>query len=285
MFIDVLAILDVDQAKILLVRNGFGEGIQAHFLYHWKLWKSVPITPKTDTTQQATENIAPIIVSPAIESKIDDGGDQITLSKVFYWAGKMGKTLIESYNTNNKFSELERVNLCDLIINYCLVNDCKLSVRTCRILAAEIIAAFPNEVESAYHKSTNGRLITKYNYKQRHLPNKDIVVTEKRSTSPVSNKGSKKLRSGLSDEEMQKAISKLNNDPCLTAEEIKALWRDTAPVRLAFIATASSSMAIYAKWKQYSEPLGYVFVGTIIFYLNFPYSRTFFYFADRHRFH
>lgn len=280
MFIDVLAILDVDHAKHLLVRNGFGEGIQAHFLYHWKLWKSVPITPQTTAIDASTtlepEQQATEIIVPKIESKNNDGDDEITLMKIFHWGGKMGKTLIESYNQNNKLSELERANLCDLIINYCLVNDFKLNVRACRILATEIIAAFPNEIESAYHKTTNDRLITKYNYKQRNQHNKDNVVTEKRSTSPSGNEGSKKLRAGISDGEIQKAISKLNNDPSLTAEEIKALWRDTAPVRMAFIATASSSMAIYAKWKQYTEPLGYVFVGIIIFSFNFAYSTYFF---------
>lgn len=273
----MLAILDEDQAKILIVRNGFGEGLQAHFLYHWKNWKSLPTTqnnqsPQTTAIIESSKTFVPEhqateINTPTIEQKIDpkNDDDAITMTKIFDWAGKISKTIIASYHKNDILSELERSNLCDIIINYCLVNDFKLNVGICRMLAEEIVAAFPNEIETAYHKVTNGRLITKYNYKQRHNKAKDNKVTEKRPASPSTS--SKKKRTDNGDEEMLKAISKLNNNPSLTADEIKVLWRATAQNRIDFIAEAPNSMAVYAKWKQYTEPLGHVYVCICSFIL------------------
>lgn len=280
MFIDVLAIMCEDQAKLLLVRNGFGEGIQAHFFYHWKMWKTAQMqnepcqttsiidAPKTFTPSehQRTEiNTAKIEPAQNVES------DAITLTKIFDWAGKMAKTLMDSYAKNDIFSETERAKLCDVIINYCVYNNFKLNVCTCRTLAEEIVIAFPNEIETTYHKPTNGRLICKYNYKQRQA-GKDSASTEKRPESPssCSNKG-KKMRIAVDNADMMKAISKLNNDPSLTADEIKNLWIYTARYRIDFIAkNGSSNRAVYAKWEQYREPLGYVYVCKyVLFHFNF----------------
>lgn len=267
--------MDLSQVKLLLLRNGFGEGIQAHFLYHWKNWRSIPVTPpNVDQCQQTTSTISALSTVVAEHQALkemknesnDDGGSEITLTKIFDWGGNLAKELLA--NRDKKLSEVERANLCDMIINYFLVHDMKLNVSICRLLAEEIKVSFPQEIESAYHKSTNGRLITKYNYKQRHIK-KDKNVREKRSASPSSVEGSKKSRIyDNSDEEVLKAISKLNNDPSLTTDEIKILWLQTTLNRIDFIRNkASDSMAVYAKWKHYAEPLGYVYVRTHITYI------------------
>lgn len=119
----------------------------------------------------------------------------------------------------------------------------------CRMLALEIVEAFPGELEVYYHRAVNGPLLSKFNHSQR-ANKKQRDEKANQSADVEAAPKSKKVR--LNDE-LRAHISKLNNSSTLTADEFLELWRSTAHARCDFIKAAKDSKSIYVMWRSNIE--------------------------------
>lgn len=210
------------------------------------------IAVKTTNSSQASIAFKPTAVV-GIEAMDENKDASFNLQKVLLWSGIVGEQIKQFYDKNECLEEVHRTKLMSTIVDYCSVHGMKLSVGKCRTLASEIKETFPNEIESYYHKSQNGRLLSKFNHTLR--PNKRLRDYIDKSSENVDTASdvTNNTKSQLNDDEIRAHISKLNNSSTLSADEFLELWRLTAQARCDYIKVADNSKSILVAWKQYKD--------------------------------